>query len=177
MSPSDSVHNMKFALHHLPEPIRWFIPQALICHGFGSGLIRPASGTWGSFLAFLLLIVVFEPLTLALRIMSAFILYWVGYASIKYITQKAKEPIGDASWIVIDEWAGLMIASLLCNSVSGFFVAFLLFRLFDIWKPWPISWIDKTVHGPHGVMLDDVVAGIIALAIFGLLSYVRILPI
>ncbi len=177
MSPSDSVHNMKFGLHTLPDPIKWFTPAPMIAHGFGSGLLRPASGTWGSLLALLVLLIAFEPLTFPFRIIASFGVYWIGIASIKHIIQKAEEPIGDASWIVIDEWAGLMIASLLCFSISDFFIAFLLFRLFDIWKPWPISWIDKTVHGAHGVMLDDILAGIIALIIFGLLSYLGILPV
>jgi len=47
-------------------------------------------------------------------------------------------------------------------------VGFALFRLFDIWKPWPVSWADRGVHGGLGVMLDDVVAGFYALLVLQL---------
>lgn len=167
----DLGHMIKLGAHLLPEPVKWFTPSALIAHGFGTGLLKPASGTWGSLSCFLLLIVIFPYLTLEFRIGSAFIAYWIGFWSIQHLIQKSKNGLNDPSWVVIDEWVGLMIASLLCSTILDFVVAFILFRLFDIWKPWPISWIDKTVHGAHGIMLDDVLAGIISLAIFGLLSY------
>ena len=49
----------------------------------------------------------------------------------------------------------------------------MLFRIFDIWKPWPISWLDKKVHGGLGIMIDDVVAGVFAWAIlFGVVHFV-----
>jgi phosphatidylglycerophosphatase A len=49
-------------------------------------------------------------------------------------------------------------------------VGFALFRLFDIWKPWPVSWADRRVHGGLGVMLDDVVAGVYALVVLQLVA-------
>jgi len=49
-------------------------------------------------------------------------------------------------------------------------LGFVLFRVFDILKPWPISWLDKRVHGGFGIMIDDVIAGLFALAILQLLS-------
>jgi phosphatidylglycerophosphatase A len=51
-------------------------------------------------------------------------------------------------------------------------VGFALFRLFDIWKPWPVSWADRRVHGGLGVMLDDVVAGLYALIVLQLIALV-----
>jgi len=48
---------------------------------------------------------------------------------------------------------------------------FVLFRLFDIWKPWPVNWIDKRVSGGFGIMLDDVIAGIYALLILQIIAY------
>lgn len=75
--------------------------------------------------------------------------------------------IHDAPEIVIDEVAGMWIAMLplyhLGVGYAPLFLAFALFRLFDIVKPWPISWLDKQVHGGLGVMIDDIVAGIFAI--------------
>jgi phosphatidylglycerophosphatase A len=50
-------------------------------------------------------------------------------------------------------------------------LGFILFRLFDIWKPWPISFLDKNVHGGWGIMVDDIVAGVLALGILHALYY------
>ena len=69
----------------------------------------------------------------------------------------------DASAIVIDEVAGQWLVLLVAPFTPlGFLSAFLLFRLFDIVKPWPVGWIDKNVSGGFGVMLDDVGAAIFA---------------
>jgi phosphatidylglycerophosphatase A len=69
----------------------------------------------------------------------------------------------DPQWIVIDEVAGIWLTvSVLDPSWLSYSLGFLLFRLFDIWKPWPIGWIDRRVKGGFGVMLDDYVAGLFA---------------
>jgi len=69
----------------------------------------------------------------------------------------------DPQWIVVDEVAGVWLAvSIIGPSWESYAAGFLLFRLLDIWKPWPISWIDKNLHGGLGVMLDDYVAGLFA---------------
>jgi phosphatidylglycerophosphatase A len=80
---------------------------------------------------------------------------------------------GDPGWIVIDEFAGQWIAMLALGRVSlvGLILAFALFRVFDIVKPGPVGWADRT-HGAFGVMADDIVAGLIAAAI---LLFARIL--
>jgi phosphatidylglycerophosphatase A len=65
--------------------------------------------------------------------------------------------------VVIDEVVGQWIPLLIAGVNLWLYVpAFLLFRLFDIWKPWPISWLDKNVKGAFGVMIDDILAGIFA---------------
>ena len=69
----------------------------------------------------------------------------------------------DSSAIVIDEVAGQFIALLLVPpTVAAYAIGFVLFRLFDVVKPWPISRLDKRVKGGLGVMLDDIVAGVLA---------------
>ena len=73
----------------------------------------------------------------------------------------------DPGWIVVDETAGMLLALGGLGSAPtllGVLVAFLLFRLLDIAKPWPVSWADRQ-HGAFGVMLDDFIAGVGALAI------------
>ena len=69
----------------------------------------------------------------------------------------------DNSFIVIDEVAGMFVAlSFIAHEAILYFFAFLLFRLFDILKPWPISWVDKNVKGGFGILLDDLIAGFVA---------------
>ena len=69
----------------------------------------------------------------------------------------------DPGWIVIDEVAGQWLA-LLPAPLDPLFYAlgFLLFRIFDIWKPWPIRWADRNMHGGLGIMLDDLLAAVYA---------------
>jgi phosphatidylglycerophosphatase A len=69
----------------------------------------------------------------------------------------------DHSAIVIDEVAGMLVTlSFVPHEIMPYLGAFLLFRLFDIWKPWPISWADKSVDGGLGILLDDLIAGLFA---------------
>jgi phosphatidylglycerophosphatase A len=81
--------------------------------------------------------------------------------------------VHDHSGIVFDEIVGMLIAAApLLWAAAGFewlVVAFALFRLFDIWKPWPIGWLDRRVGGGAGIMLDDVAAAIYAAALLTLL--------
>lgn len=78
----------------------------------------------------------------------------------------------DPSECVIDELAGQWLASAFVAwgtvSLPAFFVSFVLFRVFDIWKPWPVSWAEEKLSGGMGVMMDDIVAGLIA----GVLSFI-----
>ena len=137
-------------------------PWHLIAVGFGSGLIPKAPGTFGSLAAIPLCVaLIYAPLYLQLIVVLAvFILGTI--ASSK--TEKAMG-MHDNSSIVIDEFAGMFI------SVIAFpkewylcLLAFVLFRIFDIIKPWPISHADRKIGGGLGVMVDDVLAGIASLA-------------
>ena len=69
----------------------------------------------------------------------------------------------DHSAIVIDEVAGMLVTlSFVSYGIMTYLCAFLLFRLFDIWKPWPISWVDQNIQGGLGILLDDLIAGFFA---------------
>ncbi|MEQ9258073.1 MAG: phosphatidylglycerophosphatase A [Roseovarius sp.] len=135
------------------------------------GHLRPAPGTWGSAAAL--------PLAWLLHVaggpwllFGAIILFFVMgfWATAKETEGKANH---DPSEIVVDELVGQWLAFLpvslgaahtgaaLTALWPGWVAAFLLFRLFDIWKPGPIGWADRKT-GPMGVMLDDVIAGLFA---------------
>ncbi|AXI46797.1 phosphatidylglycerophosphatase A [Sulfitobacter sp. SK012] len=137
----------------------------------GVGNIRPAPGTWGSFVAlpwgWLLHVIGGFPL-LFVGMIVAFILGWWATAKMT-----AGSDDHDPSEIVIDEVVGQWIALLPLSYAAwsmdlnillmwpGWIAAFALFRLFDIWKPWMVGWADRR-GDPLGVMLDDVIAGIFA---------------
>jgi phosphatidylglycerophosphatase A len=134
-------------------------PSHLFATWFGVGLIRPAPGTWGS-LAALLLWYFAEFLHSSIYIiLPIFILFsWL-------ICSQASQDSDskDHSAIVIDEVAGMLVAlSFVSHEIIIYLWAFLLFRLFDIWKPWPISLADKNVEGGLGILLDDLIAGLFA---------------
>jgi len=88
----------------------------------------------------------------------------IGFYAVREVLRDT--PNQDPGWIVVDEAAGMLIALAglsLDASIWGVVIAFGLFRVFDIFKPWPISWADQQ-KGAFGVMLDDIVAGALAAA-------------
>lgn len=123
----------------------------------GVGRLRPGPGTWGS--AVVLPLVFLGPAAcLALAVVLAIAGYWAAGRTLT--------PADDPGWFVADEGAGMLIAlaALPGASWAGVALAFALFRLFDIAKPWPVSWADRQ-PGARGVMLDDLLAGLIAAAL------------
>ena len=129
--------------------------------GFGSGLAPNAPGTLGS--AFALL---FVPIWLALGFWgSIFAILLMSLIGIYICGQTAKIiHVHDDGRIVWDEFAGQSISFLPLIYFGHMnwvwmLVAFGLFRLFDIWKPWPIRVIDQKVGGGFGIMFDDIIAG------------------
>ena len=134
-------------------------PSHLFATWFGVGLIRPAPGTWGS-LAALLIWYFAEFLHSSIHIvLPIFILFsWLACSQASQDCQSK-----DHSSIVIDEVAGMLVAlSFVDHEIIIYLLVFLLFRLFDIWKPWPVSWADKNVKGGLGILLDDLIAGLFA---------------
>ena len=135
-------------------------PVLLLAFGFGSGLSPKAPGTLGSVAAiplWLLLSQLSQPLIIMTIAVSAV----VGVA----ICGRAAVQLGvhDHGGIVWDEFVGLWITmAFLPSNYVMLLVGFLLFRFFDIVKPWPIGWLDKKVSGGLGIMLDDIVAGVAA---------------
>lgn len=130
--------------------------------GFGSGLAPKAPGTFGSAFA-LLFIPIWLAIGLPATIIAIVIMSLIGI----YICGKTAQIMGvhDDGRIVWDEFAGQSITFLpllYLNNLNWIWIliGFGLFRLFDVWKPWPIRVIDRSVDGGFGIMLDDIIAGI-----------------
>jgi phosphatidylglycerophosphatase A len=140
---------------------------------WGIGRLPFGPGTWGSLAALApgaALLALGGPVLVA---GAALALGWLGLRAIAALPADTQG--ADAGWIVIDEAAGqwLALAGLAAVSPAGVAVAFALFRLFDIAKPWPVSWADRR-HDAAGIMLDDLIAG--AMAALVLLALRSVLP-
>lgn len=132
----------------------------LLAFGFGSGLSPKAPGTAGSLLG----LIVFLPLLTQTILVQSIVILVALAAGIWFTGKVADElSIKDPGGIVWDEFVGMWIVMLWLPSLWWLLPAFLLFRLFDIAKPWPVSLADQQLTGGWGIMLDDVVAGIFAL--------------
>lgn len=136
-------------------------PLHLCAVGFGSGLISKAPGTWGT-LAALPLMALLQWL-LPLYAFAGVLI--IGFIFGVYCCEKSSQVMGvhDHGGIVWDEFIGLGITmAFVPLSLTSLVSSFILFRLFDIFKPWVIGWLDKNTRGGFGIMIDDVAAGLIA---------------
>lgn len=145
-------------------------PVHFLALGFGAGLLRPAPGTWGTLVAiplYLGLLMISTSATVYLGVTAAALLLGI------WLCDRTARDVGvhDHSAIVWDEIVGFVITMIaIIPSWQNILLGFLLFRLFDILKPWPISLLDKHVHGGFGIMIDDVLAGIAACVVLHLLQ-------
>jgi len=138
---------------------------------FGAGNLKPAPGTWGSLAALPVAYVLHTLGGFPLLGLATLAVIVAGYWATAEMTRGQENH--DPSEIVIDEVAGQWIALWAISFPAwshgldiialwpGWISAFVLFRLFDIWKPGPVGWADRK-EGPFGVMMDDVIAGIMA---------------
>ena len=138
----------------------WFNPIHLLAFGFGSGAVPIAPGTWGTLAA----VLIYWPLSQLSSDHYLLMLLVTSLMGIYICGQTAKDlGVHDHGSIVWDEFVGFWI-TMFAAPVGWVWVVvgFVLFRFFDIIKPWPISWIDKKITGGFGIMLDDVIAGVMA---------------
>ncbi len=146
-------------------------PYLMLGFGFGSGLAKKAPGTVGTLLGLLL----FLPILLWSESVAWLVLL-AGTLFGSLICGRASEQLGvhDHGGIVWDEFVGIWLVLLFLPEQSIIFwvFAFIAFRLFDIWKPWPIRWIDQKVQGGFGIMLDDVLAAVYAIAVIWLYYFI-----
>jgi phosphatidylglycerophosphatase A len=136
---------------------------------FGAGLLKPGPGTYGSVAAMLLWVAaahIWHGLGLAVgTAIAAGLITLVGIRASTIVAREAGRE--DPGFVVVDEVAGQLIALIAIRpNWTHALLGLLLFRVFDIWKPWPIRRLEALPEGT-GIMLDDVAAGLLALA-FGL---------
>lgn len=154
-------------LEPVPKPLAFFNLPVLVATFGGVGLIRPAPGTWGSFAAFLLALIVLyitDPVTTE-TILSLAILVCFSFGI--WASRKYEEASGrrDNQSIVIDEVCGMWLTVILIPwpfGLGSFVLALVLFRLFDIFKPWPIRRIETRLSRGWDVMVDDIAAAFYA---------------
>ena len=146
--------------------------SAFLALGFGTGLFKRAPGTMGTLAAI--------PFFLFINFLPAYLiflftitLFFIGI----YVSEKTSQALGlkDPSCIVIDEIVGFLFLLILIqdkvNSISYFVLAFILFRIFDIWKPFPINILEKKFKGGFGIMIDDIGAAIYSYITFLFINY------
>ncbi len=152
----------------LPAQANWHFlrqhPAYWIAFGFGSGLSPVAPGTVGSLLAFPLYALTLAHFSLPWLIVVLLAAQLLGV----WVCDKTGRALGEADYggIVWDEIAACwLILACVPQRWDWWLAAFVLFRLFDIWKPWPIREADRHVKGGFGVMLDDVLAAVYVIII------------
>lgn len=144
----------------IPAKVVFTNPIHFMAFGFGSGLTPKAPGTFGT-LAVIPLYLLLSDLPISYYLGVCLVVSLVGIFLCGYSAAKLK--VHDHPGIVWDEFAGFLITMAgFALSWQNLLAGFILFRLFDIFKPWPIKWIDQKVSGGFGIMLDDVIAGIFA---------------
>lgn len=151
-------------------PLPFLHPATLIATWFGSGLLPRVPGTWGSLAAL--------PFAAAIAWLggpwlltaAAVAIFLIGiWASDLYARRLGREDPGS---VVVDEVAGQWLTlAPVALAFEYYLPGFLLFRLFDILKPWPVSWADRKLKGGFGIMADDVLAAIYAAAVLWALKW------
>lgn len=144
-------------------------PVHLLAFGFGSGCVPKAPGTAGTIAAIIPWLWLGQ-----LTIQNYLLLLAIAIVLGIYICDKTSRDLGvhDHSGIVWDEFCGLWLTmAAVPQTWYWLVIGFVLFRIFDIFKPWPISWLDKKVAGGLGIMIDDLLAAVYAWLILQLILY------
>lgn len=148
------------------KSVYWYIAT-----WFGSGLSPIMSGTAGSLAALPFAWIIQSTLGSYALFIAAFAIFGIGvWASNEYLKHNPGKE--DPGQIVVDEVAGQwLLLSVLVPTWQAYLVGFILFRAFDILKPWPVSWADNNVDGGLGVMLDDMLAATYPILVYVLLMF------
>ena len=159
MAKLDKHHKSRDAL----ERLNWRNPLHWLATGFGSGLSPFAPGTAGTLAAIpFYWLMSYLPLSvyIAVTVVAAIAGIWICPSATKAIGQD------DHGSIVWDEFVGFWITMIAApKGLLWLLAGFLIFRVFDIIKPWPIRWLDRYVKGGLGIMVDDVSAGLFGLVV------------
>lgn len=156
----------------LRAPILLKHPAGWLATGLGVGLAPRAPGTVGSIAALAPWLFLRElPLPVYVAVLGAFFAF--GCWAARWVIRRTG--VQDPGVVVLDEFVGMWIT--LAAAPAGWvwmLVGLLLFRLFDVLKPWPVSWADRRIKGGFGAMFDDALAGVFALVVLQLAA--RFLP-
>lgn len=151
----------------------WTNPIHFLAFSFGSGLAPFMPGTFGTLAAvpIYLLIADFSlPIYIAIVFMITLLCIWLSHVTARDLG------IHDYTGVNCDEVVGYLLTMVAVpKSWVWLVLGFLLFRLFDIWKPWPIRWIDEHVHGGFGMVLDDMAAALFAWLVLQLILLLKIM--
>lgn len=153
------------------EPKHLKYPDVIWASVFGLGFLKPAPGTWGSLGALALWWFWLSNFSATVQLLICGLYFFTGWWCSALIQRRFKTE--DASQIVADEVVGMWLALALLPKLWWVAaLAFVLFRILDIAKPGPIGWLDREVKGGLGVMLDDLVAGLVVATVlyFSLLA-------
>lgn len=158
---------------YTPPPVPtsvWQNPLHFIAFGFGSGAIPVAPGTFGTLLAipfYLAIQNVSHNIYLALVIIIMLASMWL----CNKVSKEIK--VHDHQGMCLDEFVGYLVTMYAApHGLVWIILGFLLFRLFDIWKPQPIRYVDQKIKGGVGMILDDVVAGIYASIVLHIIAWI-----
>ncbi len=148
----------------LPTDLPLKHPACLVSTWFGVGLIPLAPGTWGSLAALPFAWIIQNTAGPYALVAASALIFGLGWwASSVFI---AHGDVSDPQTIVVDEVAGQWLVLAVAPTTFWYYLAGLvLFRIFDVAKPWPVRWADRFVKGGLGVMLDDILAGVYGIAI------------
>lgn len=151
----------KPGIRPLPPGTRFLHPHVLIATWFGAGRLRPASGTIGSFAAIPFGYAIASLTGYIGLAVAALVLFCIGTLSANFYGDKSGEKDNQA--IVVDEVIGMWIAGIAAETdLKLWALTFILFRIMDIYKPWPASFFDNRAGTGMDVLLDDVIAGVYA---------------
>jgi phosphatidylglycerophosphatase A len=129
--------------------------------GFGSGLLPKIPGTWGTLIT-VPLVILLSKLPIVIYVTTLIVIFGLGCWISGYLSERLG--VHDYGGVNIDEVAGYLFTMLpfACSS-HNLLLSFLLFRIFDMLKPFPVGWVDKHIHGGFGMMFDDIVAASMAI--------------
>jgi phosphatidylglycerophosphatase A len=138
--------------------------------GFGLGLLPFVPGTWGT-LGGIVLFLLLWPFSLTTYLIVTLIAFVFGCWICEKVAQQMK--VYDHGSVVWDEVVGYCVGMITApKTITAIIIGFILFRIFDIIKPWPICWVDKHMKSGIGMMLDDILAGVIVCILFQLYKMV-----
>lgn len=155
------INFREFTMNKSPIPHTvWTNPIHFLAFGFGAGTLPWVPGTWGTLMAIPLYLLIRDlPLLAYGIILLAVILAGIWFCD---VAERATG-VPDHSGIVWDEIAGYLLTMFAApHHIWAILLGFVLFRIFDIWKPWPIGWLDSHISGGLGVMVDDLLAAVYA---------------